>query len=103
MTEGNIPGSDRKKQLLPYLLPDMLNTYQGEIKLFELSQDTNGKELKVRKKQDTLQWPPLQWLYCNAFKTKCFASPVDLCIQIKPPSLLMMDYPRKYMSIIKGL
>ena len=39
----------KKKQLLPYLLPDMLNTYQREIKLFELSQDTNIKELKVRK------------------------------------------------------
>ena len=49
MTEGNIHGLDRKKQLLPYLLPHMLNTYQRGIKLFELSQDTNIKELKVRK------------------------------------------------------
>ena len=49
MTEGNIHGLDRKKQLLPYLLPHMLNTYQRGIKLFELSQDTNIKELKVIK------------------------------------------------------
>ena len=50
-----------------------------------------------------LQWPPLQWLYCNAFKSQCFASPVHLCLQIKLPSLLMTYYPRKYMCIIKGL
>ena len=86
MTEGNIPGSDRKKQLLPYLLPDMLNTYQREIKLFELSQDANWKELKVRKNQDTLQWPRCNGLLYNGF----------IAMPLKPNvSLLPLTYVYK--------
>ena len=42
----------------------MLKTYQREIKLFELSRDTNRKELKLRKNV-VKKRVYLPWLRCN--------------------------------------
>ena len=45
MNEGNIPGTDRKKNGYYYIYSmNMLKTYQRENKLFEFSQITNSKE-----------------------------------------------------------
>ena len=42
MTEGNIPGTGRKKNSYYCIYcPDMLNIYQRESKFFEFSRDTN--------------------------------------------------------------
>ena len=57
MTEGNIPGTNRKKLLLN-LLSVYIKTHRRETKLFKFSRDTNGEELKIRKKTTSL---------CNSF------------------------------------
>ena len=53
MTEGNIPGAD-KKTVIIYIFPEYVN--QSETKLSEFSRDLNKEEFKIRKNDVTLQW-----------------------------------------------
>ena len=76
MTDGNISGTNQKKNYYCIYCPDMKKTYQRETKLLEFSRDTNREELKIRKSDVTLQWlygnsctamASLRWLHCIGF------------------------------------
>ena len=54
MTEGNIPGTDKKTVIIVLFLPEFVKKLT-KTKLFEFSQDTNREELKIRKNEITLQ------------------------------------------------
>ena len=70
MNEGNILSTDRKNSNYCIYCLDKLKTYQRETNLFEFSPDTNGKDLKIRKNDITLQWLHFAMAsLCNGYVT----------------------------------
>ena len=113
MTKTSINSAHRKNSYYCICSVDMLKTYQKETKFFKFPQDSNRKELKIKKTDVTLQW----FHFARAWTFKISASKFfinkeahfrfrfshSLKFTSKTTFFLTTGYTRKYWRVVKDI